>query len=119
MSSKPNGVTMNGMKIAEEKIAKCKADKIEYLNISDLELDVLPSSISELTWIGALTLSRNNSSNIDVLAPLTNLHKLAFANNNIENIQVLENFPKLKHLFMKHNNISELSVLCTLTKLKK
>ena len=85
--------------IAEEKIARCKAEKIPYLSLGDLQLDTIPESISELTWIGALTLSRNNITNIEVLAPLINIHKLAFAHNNIENIDVIRNFPKLKFLF--------------------
>ena len=51
---------MNGLEIAEERIAQCKADKISYLSLSDLELDDIPSSIAELTWLGALSISRNN-----------------------------------------------------------
>lgn len=110
---------MQALDIAQEKIAHCKAKKIPYLNLSDLGLETLPKSISELTWLGALSLSRNHLLNIDAIAPLTNLHKLAFSNNQIESIQVVENFPELKHLFIKENQISGLSPLKNLEKLKK
>jgi len=104
---------------AEKKIAECKALKIPYLDLSHLKLQTIPHSIAELHWLEALSLSNNQLSNIESLAPLTNLHKLAFSHNNITNIDILKEHKKLKFIFMHHNQISCIKVLSTLEKLKK
>ena len=69
---------MNGLKVAQEKIAQCKTHKISYLDFSDLGLHDIPESIKELNWLEALSLSNKKLISLEPIGTLTNLHKLSF-----------------------------------------
>ena len=65
----------DGQRQAEEKIAQCKALRLPYLNLSRLNLETIPTSLSQLDWLEALSLSHNKLNNIDALFVDSRKHK--------------------------------------------
>jgi Leucine-rich repeat (LRR) protein len=94
-------------------------EQLEYLDLSGLGLDHIPPEVTELTWIGALSLSRNSISDISLLSKMPNLHKLALSDNQIEEISVLDTLPKLRFIFLGGNKVKDISVLRSQARLKK
>ncbi len=104
---------------ALRRIHATKEDNLNYLDLSGLGLEAIPDEITSLTWIGALSLSRNRIKDISLLAKLPNLHKLALSDNCIDDITVLNDLPKLRFIFLGNNQIEELSVIKSQKRLKK
>jgi len=107
------------IKEALERIQRTKEENLHYLDLRGLGLEEIPNEILEVPWIGALSLSDNKISNINLLSKMTNIHKLALTNNNIEDISVLESLEKLRFIFLAENNIKDISKIKGQTRLKK
>ncbi|QSZ41760.1 hypothetical protein GJV85_06440 [Sulfurimonas aquatica] len=104
---------------ALRRIEVTKKENLHYLDLKGLELDEIPKEILEVSWIGALSLSQNNISDISLLSHMSNLHKLALTGNKIDDISVLEQLPKLRFIFLANNFISDISMLKSQARLKK
>jgi len=96
-----------------------KKEKLGYLDLRGLGLDRVPEEILEVPWIGALSLSDNNITDISILAKMGDLHKLALTSNRIEDISVLEKLPKLRFIFLANNCVKDISKLRVQSRLKK
>ncbi len=94
-------------------------EKLEYLDLSGLGLEEIPKEVVTLTWIGALSLSRNKISDISLLAQMPNLHKLALTENRIQDVSVLGSLPKLRFIFLGNNLVEDISALQSQKRLKK
>ncbi len=101
------------------RIEVTKVQKLHYLDLKGLELQEIPRELLEVSWIGALSLSENNISDISLLSEMTNLHKLALTGNKIEDISVLEGLEKLRFIFLSKNLITDISSLKSQERLKK
>ena len=96
-----------------------KEEKLHYLDLRGLDLEVIPPEILTIPWIGALSLSDNNISDISLLAQMKELHKLALTNNRIKDISTLESMHKLRFIFLGDNLVEDISVLKSQVRLKK
>jgi len=107
------------MEEVRRRIEATKAQELTYLDLRGLGLEEVPKEILEVPWIGALALSNNKISDIDILSKMTNLHKLALTNNCIEDVSVLEKMPKLRFIFLANNLIKDISKINSQPRLKK
>ena len=101
------------------RIAVTKEENLHYLDLKGLELQEIPKELLEVSWIGALSLSENNISDISLLSQMTNLHKLALTGNKIQDISVLNGLAKLRFIFLSNNLITDISCLKSQERLKK
>ncbi|MDF1877608.1 leucine-rich repeat domain-containing protein [Sulfurimonas sp. SAG-AH-194-L11] len=101
------------------RIEVTKVEKLHYLDLKGLELQEIPKELLDVSWIGALSLSENNISDISLLSQMTNLHKLALTGNKLEDISVLEGLSKLRFIFLANNLITDISILKSQERLKK
>lgn len=104
---------------ALRRIEVTKKENLGYLDLKGLELKEIPKELLNVSWIGALSLSENNISDIRLLSQMPNLHKLALTGNKIKDISVLEGLPKLRFIFLADNLISDITALKSQERLKK
>jgi Leucine-rich repeat (LRR) protein len=104
---------------ALRRINTTKEEKLHYLDLRGLDLEVIPPEILTIPWIGALSLSDNNISDISLLSQMKELHKLALTNNRINDISTLGSMHKLRFIFLGDNCVEDISVLKSQTRLKK
>jgi len=104
---------------AQRRIQQTIDEELSYLDLSGLGLDTIPKEIVQLTWIGALSLSRNKISDVSLLSQMPNLHKLALTDNEIEDITPLKELVKLRFIFLGNNKVNDISVLRKQERLKK
>lgn len=104
---------------ALRRIEVTKKEKLGYLDLRGLELINIPQEILEVPWIGALSLSNNKISDLNILSQMSQLHKLALTNNCIEDISILKLMPKLRFIFLGNNLIKDISEITTQERLKK
>jgi internalin A len=96
---------MDGYQEAIRRIEETKRTNVDYLNLSDLELNRLPESISQLQNLSTLDLNNNQLNNLpESISQLQNLSTLNLYNNRFsylpESISQLENLSTLA----LHNN---------------
>jgi len=96
-----------------------KVEKLHYLDLRGLDLEVIPPEILTIPWIGALSLSDNNITDISLLSQMKELHKLALTNNRIKDISTLESMHKLRFIFLGDNLVEDISALKSQLRLKK
>jgi len=104
---------------ALRRINTTKEEKLHYLDLRSLDLDEIPHEILSIPWIGALSLSNNNISDISLLTQMENIHKLALTNNRITDISALESMHKLRFIFLGDNSVEDISALKAQERLKK
>jgi len=104
---------------ALRRIEVTKQEQLHYLDLSGLDLDYIPNEVLEVSWIGALSLSKNRIKDISILSQMTQLHKLALTNNAIEDISVLSSMPKLRFIFLGSNKIVDITKIKGQSRLKK
>lgn len=116
----------------EEKISKAREENANLLNLADLGLEEIPSTINELVSLKILNLRNNRIKEISSLEGLENLNVIYLDNNQIEQIapqffdtinltvlnlanNLLDKIPdsiskqtKLKRLFLSSNSLSYL-----------
>jgi Leucine-rich repeat (LRR) protein len=107
------------IKEALRRIEVTKKENLGYLDLKGLELQEIPKELLDVSWIGALSLSENNISDISLLSKMPNLHKLALTGNKIKDISTLETLPKLRFIFLANNLITDIAVLQSQERLKK
>lgn len=124
------------MNEVEEKIAKAKAEKSQFLDLGNCGLNDFPQSIFELACLNTLLLgpwhidtegnyqeSKNNGkrNQISTIHPeigrLGNLRQLKLRSNRIENIAPLADLRKLTILDLDNNHVTDLSPLKLLSSL--
>jgi Leucine-rich repeat (LRR) protein len=110
---------MNVLEEALKRINVTKKEKLHYLDLKGLDLDVIPKEILTVPWIGALALSANKISDISILSEMKELHKLALTDNKISDISALRDLHKLRFIFLGDNLIEDITVLHAQTRLKK
>lgn len=96
---------------ALDRIAECKKNKRERLDLSNLALAKIPEEIAELEWLNELDLSANLISKIEGLQSLTSLMILNLYNNQIRKIQGVETLTSLTELYLYDNQISKIEDL--------
>jgi len=104
---------------AIRRIELTKKEQLHYLDLSGLGLDTIPKEVLEVPWIGALSLSNNNLTDISMLSKMPQLHKLAVSNNLLEDVDVLGSLPKLRFIFLANNKITNINQMRGQTRLKK
>ncbi len=104
-------------------IAIAKQDKHRKLDLSNRDIDEIPSEIGELSELQELNLSYNNIKTLpESLSGLTQLNSLLLMRNDLVSLpRAIGQLPKLKLLDISYNRltelpdeIGELSELCTL-----
>jgi len=83
---------------------------LQYLSVSNNNLNQIPKSIGSLTSLKVLCLSNNNIKNIpESIGSLKSLVSLKLDNNNLQEIpKSIKNLTNLKYLDLKNNNIQEI-----------
>lgn len=104
---------------ALRRINVTKEEKLHYLDLRGLDLEVIPPEVLTIPWIGALSLSENKISDISLLAEMKELHKLALTNNRIKDVSTLKEMHKLRFIFLGDNLVEDISVLKSQARLKK
>lgn len=104
---------------AIRRINVTKEEKLHYLDLRGLDLEVIPPELLSIPWIGALSLSDNKISDISLLSEMKELHKLALTNNRIKDISTLESMHKLRFIFLGDNLVEDISILRSQSRLKK
>ena len=104
---------------ALQRINVTKDEKLDYLDLRGLDLEVIPKEVLSVPWIGALSLSNNKLTDISLLAEMPNVHKLALTNNRIKDISILEQMKKLRFIFLGDNLVEDISLLKSQERLKK
>ena len=96
------------LKVLPESIGSFKY--LQYLNVSNNNLNKIPKSIGSLTSLKALWLSNNNIKNIpESIGSLKSLVSLKLDNNNLQEIpKSIKNLINLKYLDLKNNKIQEI-----------
>lgn len=107
------------LKIALERIAKAKNNGVTKLDLSKLELNIIPNELSNFIQLKNLNLRNNNISEIKGLKDLKNLEFLNLSENKITQFEELENLTNLVRLNLDSNRIIEINGLNNLLKLKK
>jgi internalin A len=106
------------LELIKKKINECSKSKDTDLDLSDLDLHIIPKEIGDLTHLLSLNLSNNKIRDIQGLENLVNLEKLDLSRNNILQITGLKNLTKLKILRFWSNHIYKIEGLDTLSQLK-
>ncbi len=104
---------------ALRRINVTKEEKLHYVDLRGLDLEVVPPELLSVPWIGALSLSDNKISDISLLSEMKELHKLALTNNRIKDVSTLKSMHRLRFIFLGDNLVEDISVLKAQTRLKK
>jgi Leucine-rich repeat (LRR) protein len=89
------------------------------LNLYQIKLDPLFTSVSKFKNLRKLNLLGTNLSNISFLKGLTHLTELSLTHNQITDISPLRDLINLKELYLSGNQITDISPLIRLTKLER
>jgi len=80
---------------------------IETLDLSNSQLQIIPTEIKRFTRLKELYLSRNRIRNIDAIGKLTQLRLLDLSRNRIQKIDAIKKLPLLINLGLSRNQIQE------------
>src|ERR1700730_7588441 len=87
------------LEMAENKIAKCRAEGSSVLDLSNLHLLSLPGSLSSLTALTDLDISFNLLSDLTSLQPtFSTLKHLDMQSNELTDLNSIDAFRTLEHL---------------------
>jgi internalin A len=96
---------------ALERIAQCKRERSEMLDLIGMDLSEIPPELAELIWLEYLNLSNNQIRRIENLEHLIHLSELNLGDNQISRIEGLEHLVNLSELDLGDNQISRIEGL--------
>lgn len=106
------------LQIAEERIKKEQKDQTGNLILGLLNLEVIPESVAQLTWLRSLNLSGNLIDEITCIEHLIKLNLLFLSDNRIVETGSLKKLTDLRSLYLSDNRIAEITPLKDLINLQ-
>jgi Leucine-rich repeat (LRR) protein len=95
---------------ALERIQAAKTQRKFVLDLGNLNLEIIPSAIQDLTELTHLNLKKNQIRDISMLKGFTQLSTLDLSNNRIQDISMLNRFTQLTTLNLQNNKIAGFSL---------